>query len=277
MLVSFLIFFTLCSLTLNCSQGELSLHYCRWLSTRRRDTLELAFWIGPTPGVTPSEQLRSQYVDTSHTAATDRWIIFHLHFQIDDQVFYTGTSNSNRPTQWHPGVTTIDVYHSQTVTRPGVVTHGGRRADQRAEYRYSPSYDPSGNINTGVMQNYNARTHLLQCPIPQRGQGIRRRWYIGVGREREIAEAEQGGTRRPFGYAELLDRFGMWMWNQGIFSVHQLGRLYPILEDPTHPYGGDGEWSVSESFPATRQHNPRERAYDENWLPDGSTPANFPR
>ncbi|KAE8315354.1 hypothetical protein BDV41DRAFT_586825 [Aspergillus transmontanensis] len=203
--------------------GELSLHYCRWLSTRRKDTLELAFWIGPTPGVTPSKQLRSQYVDTSHTAATDRWIIFHLHFQIDDQVFYTGTSNSNRPTQWHPGVTTIDVYHSHTVTRPGVVTHGGRRADQRAEYRYSTSYDPSGNINTGVMQNYNARTHVLQCPIPQRGQGIRRQWYIGVGREREIAEAEQGGTRRPFGYAELLDHFGMWMWNQGIFSVHHTG------------------------------------------------------
>ncbi|KAB8204789.1 hypothetical protein BDV34DRAFT_226030 [Aspergillus parasiticus] len=153
--------------------GELSLHYCLWLSTRRRDTLELAFWIGPMPGVTPSEQLRSQYVDTSHTAATDCWIIFHLHFQINDQVFYTGTSNSNRPAQWHPGVTTIDVYHSQTVTRPGVVTHGGRRADQRAEYRYSTGYDPSGNINTGV-QNYDARTHVLQCPIPQRGQGIRR-------------------------------------------------------------------------------------------------------
>ena len=274
MLVSFIVLFALYSLTLNHSQGELSLHYCRWLSAEGRDILELAFWIGPTPGVTPSNQLRSQYVDTSHTAATDRWIIFHLHFAIDDNVFFIRqgrVNRANQPTEWYPGVTTIDVYHSQTAMRPGVVTHGGRRADQRAEFRYSETWR-GGRANTGTMQNYNARTHVLQCPI----QGIQQRWYIGFGRERQIAEAERGGTRRPFGYTELLERFGMWMWNQGIFSVQQLGRLYPALADDARPYGGDG-WSIVPSFVPTEQHNPQDGAYDENWLPDGSSPANFPQ
>ncbi|KAE8361527.1 glycoside hydrolase [Aspergillus caelatus] len=254
--------------------GELSLHYCRWLSAAGRDILELAFWIGPTPGVTPSNQLRSQYVDTSHTAATDRWIIFHLHFDIDDNVFFIRRGRANRanqPTEWYPGVTTIDVYHSQTATRPGVVTHGGRRADQRAEFRYSITWR-GGRENTGTMQDYNARTHVMQCPI----RDIQQRWYIGFGRERQIAEAERGGTRRPFGYTELLDRFGMWMWNQGIFSVQQLGRLYPALADDARPYGGDG-WSIVPSFVPTEQHNPQDGAYDVNWLPDGSSPANFPQ
>jgi chitinase len=69
------------------SQGELSLHYARWLSGYHEVNLELAFWIGPTPGVTPEDSLLTRYIDTAHTAQDDYWIILHLHIPIDSDTF----------------------------------------------------------------------------------------------------------------------------------------------------------------------------------------------
>ncbi|KNG80015.1 hypothetical protein ANOM_011812 [Aspergillus nomiae NRRL 13137] len=166
--------------------GELSLHYLRWINARGRQVvLEIAFWIGSTPGVTPTDEIRNRYRDRSHTHRTDRWIVFHLHIQLIERTF--------------PGVTILDVYHSQTITRPSVVTRG-RRADFRAQYQYTGSY-ARGSFNNGDLQNYNARSDAIARPI-----NGNRRWYIGVDRADAIRDLE-AGTSLPTGYAELLNSF----------------------------------------------------------------------
>jgi hypothetical protein len=72
--------------------GHLSLNYFRWQHMTGGGTrghgpgpfLELAYWIGPSPGVAPTaaDERRmnlNRYRD-SNTAGTDRWVIFHIHF-----------------------------------------------------------------------------------------------------------------------------------------------------------------------------------------------------
>ncbi|KAJ6105101.1 hypothetical protein N7523_010175 [Penicillium sp. IBT 18751x] len=70
--------------------GDLSLHYLRWLRSNQvyrngvpqQVILEIAFWIGSEVGVANAD-IRATYADRSHTAATDRWIVFHLHIPLD--------------------------------------------------------------------------------------------------------------------------------------------------------------------------------------------------
>ncbi|KAE8131505.1 hypothetical protein BDV38DRAFT_290072 [Aspergillus pseudotamarii] len=207
--------------------GELSLHYLRWINAQGRQ---------------------------GHTHGTDRWIVFHLHIQLNRRTFY------ERADTWVPGVTTLDVYHSQTITRPSVVTRG-RRADFRAQYQYTSSY-ARGSFNNGDLQNYNARSAAIACPI-----NGNRRWYVGVGRADAIRELE-AGTSLPTGYAELLNSFGLWMHQQGIFSERNLRRIFPNL--PTRDSGFQVLINAADYF------HPEPGAFDENWMPDGSRAPRLP-
>ena len=74
--------------------GHLSLHYFRWQHMMGTGTrghppgpfLELAYWIGPTPGETPNPQQTTRmnlnsYRDTANGQhGEDRWIMMHIHF-----------------------------------------------------------------------------------------------------------------------------------------------------------------------------------------------------
>lgn len=128
-------------------------------------TLEIAFWIGPQVGVAPSSSLHAQYADTSDTAYTDRWVIFHLHLPLDQNTFYQNVD------AYYMGARATTVYHSQTYTRPAAVSVG-YTANYRAEYRYSSTY--SGSRNRGTMANYNSRTPDIECPTSGAGS----RWYV---------------------------------------------------------------------------------------------------
>lgn len=75
-------------------QGDLSLHYLRWVNPRGAQViLELAFWIGPIAGVAPTAAQRAAYADTTHTVAADRWVIFHLHIPLDQYTFRQEITN----------------------------------------------------------------------------------------------------------------------------------------------------------------------------------------
>lgn len=111
--------------------GNLSLHYIRWLNTNNRLTLELAYWMGPQVGVNDTT-VRNLWGDSTHTAATDRWIVFHLHIPVDQHTFLTGEEAQG----YYPGVTTMDLYHGQGIRRVGAVTTGAV-ASHRVEYRYA--------------------------------------------------------------------------------------------------------------------------------------------
>lgn len=165
----------------------------RWLNTQGNDgnevTLELAFWIGPVPGVAPSSSLRSTYGDRSHTAATDRWVVVHLHILVDQDTILGGED------RWVVGIRAMTFYHGQTIVRPRRV-QPGTTSDYRVQWVYGGSYAQGGD-NYGPMENYNARTEALNCNDPETRTFVGSRMYMG------------GTPRRtlPSGYTTLVHQF----------------------------------------------------------------------
>lgn len=154
--------------------------------------LELAFWMGPTLGVADST-VRTNYGDRSHTAATDRWIVMHMHIPLDTSTFMGGDN------VWYVGVRNMGIYHSQGWYRPLPITPGYPRGS-RAEFRYSNSY--SRNYNTGNLQDYNSRTDAIACP-QQRRNNAAQRWYIGMDRGSTVP----GSANPSADYGQLLNEF----------------------------------------------------------------------
>ena len=130
-------------------QGDLSLHYLRWINANGNQViLELAFWIGPTPGTAPSAAFRAQYADSTHTAATDRWVVFHFHIDLDTRTFLPNADN------WYLGVVTVGLYHGQDIVRPAAVTPG-----------YPAEHVRWWQLQYWELANYNTRTQALSCNI----------------------------------------------------------------------------------------------------------------
>lgn len=231
--------------------GDLSLHYLRWLNPSGAQViLELAFWIGPTAGVAPTAAQRAAYADTTHTAAADRWIVFHLHIPLDRYTFRQEITNDD--TFWHLGVGTITVYHGQTVNR-SPPRSGDGTLEPRVEFRYSSTY--VGGVNNGNMANYNARTQALSCPI---GDDIQTRMYLGL----DLNAAVQASIRPSVG-ATLVNSFNLWMYEQGITSLTNLQYLWPSLP------GDQGGFELVGGFNGNSNLNPEYGAFQQNWLPDG--------
>jgi chitinase len=155
--------------------------------------LELAFWMGPTVGVADST-VRANYGDRSHTAATDRWIVMHMHIPLDTDTFMGGDN------VWYVGVRNMGIYHSQGVYLPRAVTPGVTPG-YRAEYRYSSSF-ASGQYNTGNLQDYNSRTDTIACPRQRRGNAAQR-WYVGRNRDSTVP----GSANPNADYGQLLNDF----------------------------------------------------------------------
>ncbi|KAJ5713893.1 Glycoside hydrolase superfamily [Penicillium malachiteum] len=122
------------------NSGDLTFHYGRWVSTDTlRDgvpevILELAFWIGPTPGVAPTPENLSTYGDSEDTIQTDRWVAIHIHIPRDGNTFQSNTTEARGV---FPRISAIGV----------------------------------GNANSGSIQNYNARAQALSC-VPGRRWAI---------------------------------------------------------------------------------------------------------
>ncbi|EXK25265.1 hypothetical protein FOMG_18061 [Fusarium oxysporum f. sp. melonis 26406] len=256
--------------------GDLSLHYLRWLNPRssRDIILEAAFWIGPVPGRRPAtEELREnarQYRDTGHADPVDRWVVFHFHIRLDRHTFM-----GDQPA-WYPGVRTFTMYHSQGTMRPGAQTQG-HRVHNRVEYRYSTTVggptDPNTRNNQAAnsgMRNFNERSEPLSCPEDRGGM----RWYMGFDYAAAGRIAEISASNDRARYAHLVNRFGVWLHRLGTFDTIHLQRLWPYVEE--NPI--DPDWGTT-PFDAHARLRPVDGAYDLNYLPgaSGGTPRDVGR
>lgn len=121
--------------------GDLTLHYARWLRSRHVvDTeviLEVSYWIGPSVGTAPSEAVRNRYRQNSHTNPQDRWVVFHLHIPIGRNTFRRPTGGGTTAHDFRVGVATLAVFHGQRVV---VYDNVDPQVDGRS--RCPPSYPP---------------------------------------------------------------------------------------------------------------------------------------
>ncbi|EFY94032.1 glycoside hydrolase family 18 protein [Metarhizium robertsii ARSEF 23] len=144
--------------------GHLTLHYARWQYQEGQATasapgpiLELAYWIGPQPGVHTEDAELDQYRDTTaRNAPDDRWVVFHLH--VDPTREWLRRINGHT----YLGVDYLSVYHGQEV----------RGARGRYAWRVQ-------NIDSGYL---NARDGFSCDSV---GDGL---WYVGSPRAVEGQE-----------------------------------------------------------------------------------------
>ncbi|GJC89959.1 killer toxin subunits alpha/beta [Colletotrichum liriopes] len=114
--------------------GDLSLHYARWQYAWGQESnappgpfLELAYWIGPRPGVaTTGDTAYDRYRDTRQRGAewgTDQWVVFHMHINPRDPDWLTQVGGHT-----YMGVPGFRIFHGQQA-RPFNQEEGGWRVD----------------------------------------------------------------------------------------------------------------------------------------------------
>ncbi|KAK4233286.1 glycosylhydrolase family 18-9 [Achaetomium macrosporum] len=88
--------------------GELSLHYARWVYLRNQGgpMLELAYWIGPVPGQPGgSDRYRDNTRPTN--GRPDRWVVVHLH--INERTNWLRSFNGRT----YVGIQSVQIFHGQ--------------------------------------------------------------------------------------------------------------------------------------------------------------------
>lgn len=176
-------------------RGDLSLHYARWQwynNEPRGPLLELAYWIGPQPGVaTTGNSAYDQYRDTTQRDnqwGRDRWAVFHLHFTQNPREWLITGEDGNT----YAGVPGIRFFHGQEAA-PQTVDSGAWRVDGQTAQR-----------------PYTAR-HGWDCPDEG---GL---WYVGYPDQPTDPDVQ------------LLQRFGERLYREGYVNLEGL-RL--IIEPP---------------------------------------------
>ncbi|KAG7425121.1 Killer toxin subunits alpha/beta [Fusarium oxysporum f. sp. raphani] len=244
---------------------ELTLHYLRWLRDSDEDEviLEIAFWIGNRVGVTPSQEIQNRYSDRGHRLYRDRWVIFHFHIPIDRQTFL------GEQEEFPVGVSSFNMYHSQTVTVPWRVDRGSHQ-DYRAEFRFAASVGarrgetpPNSQGRNGLwgMRGYNERVQPLNCR-----HILAARWYPGFNYQAAgtIARITQGN--RPDQYSILVDEFGRFLLREGVFRRRNLGYIWPAVNDRQADL--DPMAAVNDG---RRLYNPQQGAFDYNFSGDSDS------
>ncbi|RBR15595.1 uncharacterized protein FIESC28_07236 [Fusarium coffeatum] len=238
---------------------ELTLHYLRWLRTRDEEEviLEIAFWIGDQIGVTPSQEILDRYSDSGHTIYRDRWVVFHFHIPIDRRTFL------GQQPEFLVGVSSFNMYHSQTVVVPYVVDRGSHQ-DYRAEFSFAASVRPrdgrtplnsQGENGRWGMRGYNERVQPLNCR-----DIAAERWYPGFNYQAAgtISRITQGN--RPDQYSILVDEFGRFLLQEGVFSRRNLAYLWPAVGDEAANLD-----PMANLNDGRRLYNPQLGAFDYNF------------
>ncbi|RFN51329.1 hypothetical protein FIE12Z_4383 [Fusarium flagelliforme] len=241
------------------NNGQLRLHYMRWLESRNPNNpgpptqviLEIGFWIGPNLGIRPIPAIQDRFSDPNHSQGRDRWIVVHLHIPLSELTFRIGSFD------WEIGVSSFGMYHSQDTQRPnpgpsGITPH------YRAEWRYTDSY-AEGYYNTGAMRNYNIRMEPFNCRyVDQRNRGL---WYPGHDYSRSLETLRE--EHRTTAMARSINRFGIWLRRQGTFSRDNLARIWPEILNREVPNDNQSNWGQD-------WYNPVPGVFDQNWLPSGN-------
>ncbi|KAK6193541.1 hypothetical protein LQW54_012346 [Pestalotiopsis sp. IQ-011] len=89
--------------------GDLSLHYARWQRDRSGLLLEVAYWIGPQPGMAGGSDAYRDAVTQGNGAVQDNWAVFHFHINFQSDVPWLRQINGRT----YVGVTHVRVFHAQ--------------------------------------------------------------------------------------------------------------------------------------------------------------------
>ncbi|KFA50333.1 hypothetical protein S40293_09933 [Stachybotrys chartarum IBT 40293] len=197
-------------------RGRLSLHYARWEWAEGRASnalpgpfLELAYWIGPTPGVqTTDDREYDVFRDSTsrpNHIGDDLWVVFHIHFEspgrrndpnIRPRMFEYGPDGRT-----YVGTPTITVFHAQD-SLPIDEDDFGNPVDWR--------------VSGGEQLTTTAR-RTWQCSVPENedrsywfigsprwGRGLHSGGYVGLTGLRLIVSPPRGtGLHEPIDPDEL--------------------------------------------------------------------------
>ncbi|SPJ72734.1 uncharacterized protein FTOL_02463 [Fusarium torulosum] len=236
------------------ASGHLSLHYMRWLPTADQVILEVAYWIGRTPGSeNGANEFRNLYRDRNHVNAVDRWVMFHFHIPLSPNTFWTEQHGVN---DYYLGVSSFGMYHSQGLHR-GYPTMRPR-ADNRAEWVFSSSY-ARGAYNRGPLTDYNRRREPFNCRFPNTGPRPGPAFYLGRDYTSQINDLVTDG--RDTRLASLINDFGMRLHRAGVFRSFNLARIWPEAANGLPPHGSS--WGNEEYAPV-------ETAFDTNFDVEGN-------
>ena len=193
--------------------------------------LEIAYWIGPSPGVTPTAAQETsmnlnQYRDRSRgRTGTDRWVVFHIHFHpgphlLDDwdETTYIGTNS-------------IRMYHGQTAS----VTRGAIRVDNRdtdARSGHTP---------------INSRSGLVTCPDNTP-------WYIGM----PTVVPSLPNVEQQF-QIELQD-WGRSLWENNYVNSNSLSYIFNV-----NAWNRYGEIDLDAGQPSLSLTSPNAAVAQYNW------------
>ncbi|KAH6953868.1 chitinase [Ilyonectria sp. MPI-CAGE-AT-0026] len=237
-------------------RGDLSLHYARWQWQSGSRTfapagpfLELAYWIGPVPGVPSTDSGLTQYQDNRARGlnGADRWVVFHFHIDparsTDDRTRFRFLQ---RGTDGHTymGVTGMTVYHGQDV-RPAENANGDE-VEPGEEVESAWRVENQGGTQWTARNGFYCHRHDLE------------QWFVGapvlvVSTDPVIA---------------ALQTFGERLWRQGYVArpglqlILQGGSSLDDEIDPENP--GSLIHSQSGTSSVIGNLNP----YNLNWLYD---------
>lgn len=233
--------------------GELSLHYARWVENNRVHDiiLEIAYWIGPQVGVNPSRAIRDRYNDA---AGNRHWIVFHIHFPQDPETVVRDAVTRNQPDndnllmfrrrddrhyldeEFYAGASGVNVFHSSS---PMQYVTGG--VDSRVEWRQ--------NLSSGS----NARTVAMNC----RRINQNARWYVGRGPPPTTTNAD--------GLPALLDSWGRHLHSQGIVDMHAFAWIYTDRQRQAR--------ATTSPAMSLRTLRPYDGAFEGNWISSANDAA----
>ncbi|KAI5455806.1 chitinase [Mariannaea sp. PMI_226] len=167
-------------------RGHLTLHYARWewynggrSGLPPGPMLELAYWIGPEPGIIDPDEDLNDYRDNSwprSVAEPDRWVVFHLHMDPETEWLREIQGRT------YVGITSVQFFHSQWVNQRGSTVWRAQGAGQRA-------------TRDGI-----------DCPVD-----LRSVWYIGSPRDFPT----DGVSAEDLRVMEALQSWGEVLFNQG--------------------------------------------------------------
>ncbi|RYO92560.1 hypothetical protein DL766_002359 [Monosporascus sp. MC13-8B] len=184
--------------------GDLSLHYARWQWAWGAESnapagpfLELAYWIGPDPGVATTGDTRyDRYRDMTYRSpqqgGPDLWVVFHMHIDPSDPTWLASEGGHT-----YMGVPGFRIFHGQ-------------------EARPFNDDDGAWRVEGGGGSQLTAR-HGWDCP---EDQGY---WYVGM-------PWDSTGAPRML---QLMQRWGEQLWNDGYASTLGLR----LIIEPNDDFG----------------------------------------
>ena len=233
--------------------GALNMNHARWAwfadtngayggPARPGPLLEVAYWIGRTPGVVPGEQEEQGYQlhtfrdpeneqQVNGRTVRDNWVMFHLHFDpADPHLFRHVTIAGTEEVQ----ISTFSVrmYHGQTSD----MYWGGNNR------RVANRDTGAGGVNT--------RSATYTCPRNTR-------WYLG-----DTGEVPAWTDNDPpAGYDAALRWFARHLQAAHVLDYEGLNYAWNVDSWVTNNYD-------TNHVPTPRSRNPRGAAYRDSWVWD---------